>query len=590
MKQPSLIVKNRTPNPENLRQLEQSDVHPLLARLFASRGVNHACELDTRLTQLLPPGSLHGLEDASDLIIQAIEQDLRICIVADYDCDGASACALGVRGLRLLGAKHVNYLVPDRVVDGYGLTPEISRRVRAMGADLLITVDNGIASVEGVRVAKELGMKVLITDHHLPASMLPSADAIVNPNQPNCSFKSKNLSGVGVIFYVLLGTRAKMRAMGKFADTQAPPLKPGLAQPKLDSLLPLVALGSVADVVRLDANNRCLVDQGLKRIQSRQMPIGMQCLFEVAAKDPQKANTQDLGFSIGPRINAAGRLSDMTIGIECLLSDHYDKAIELAKELHQINMDRRSVEASMLEEAWSIASRKSLTQDKPSSAICVHDDQFHEGVVGIVASRIKELYHCPTFVFAPSHQADSHAQRAILKGSGRSVAGFHLKDALDLISKRHPEILVKFGGHAMAAGCTIYANDFHAFESALSQVAHEWLGEYAGQKEVLCDGSLEPENLSIECAQMLQEQVWGQGFEVPLFFDKAHILKQRIVGEKHLALRVRVHNREIDAIVFNRTQSLDSPAQLLYKLDVDTWGGSRKLKLIVDAAFDDPRA
>jgi single-stranded-DNA-specific exonuclease len=585
MKLPSFIVKNRIPNPKSLSQLEQSDVHPLLARLFASRDVNDASDLDTRLTQLLAPSSLLGLEDASTLIVQAIEQDLNVCIVADYDCDGASACALGVRGLRLLGAKHVSYLVPDRVVDGYGLTPEISTRVHAMGADLLITVDNGIASVEGVRVAKELGMQVLITDHHLPASELPSADAIVNPNQPNCSFKSKNLSGVGVMFYVLLGTRAKMRAMGKFTDQHASPLKPSLAQPKLDSLLPLVALGSVADVVRLDANNRCLVDQGLKRIQSRQMPIGMQCLFEVAGKDPEKASTQDLGFSIGPRINAAGRLSDMTIGIECLLSDHYEKALELAKELHQINMDRRSVEASMLEEAWSIASRKSLTRDKHSCAICVHDDQFHEGVVGIVASRIKELYHCPTFVFAPSRQDASHGQRALLKGSGRSVAGFHLKDALDLISKRYPELLVKFGGHAMAAGCTIYADDFHTFESALSQVAHEWQGEHAGQKELLCDGSLEPEHLSLECAQLLQEQVWGQGFESPLFLDTAQILKQRIVGEKHLALRVRVHNKELDAIFFNRTHALDSPSRLLYKLDIDTWGGSPKLKLIVDAAI-----
>ena len=585
------LIKTRPINPKLIWQLEHScldtALHPLMARLFSSRGVVSVLDIDTELKNLFPPEQLLGIDNAANLLISAVLENKSICIVADYDCDGASACALAIRGLRMLGAQRVNYLVPDRVIDGYGLTPEISRRVAASGADVLITVDNGIASIEGVQVAKDLGLQVLITDHHLPAQSLPLADAIVNPNQPGCTFPSKNLSGVGVMFYVLMRVRALMREQGLFDDTKRPQDIPAFIpqlQPKLDTLLPLVALGSVADVVNLDANNRKLVEQGLRRMRVLAMPIGMRCLFEVCEKDPAKATAQDLGFFIGPRINAAGRLSDMTIGIECLISDSYEKASHLASELHQINVQRRSVEAEMLDGAWEIAAEKSLKQSNQNHALCVFDPSFHEGVVGIVASRIKERYQMPTFVFAPSQMNTELGSTPIIKGSGRSVVGFHLRDALDLISKQHPNVLIKFGGHAMAAGCTLLEKDFQIFESALSLVAKSWLGETAGIQEILTDGELEPEYFNIQTVKLLQSQVWGQGFPAPLFCNSAQILKQRIVGEKHLSLRVMIYNKEFDAIWFNHTQSLEGLVELVYKIEIDTWSGSQKLKLYIESA------
>ena len=588
------IIKDRVIDPRLLWQLEQSSaqspIHPLMARLFASRGVGSALDLECDLKNLLPPESLLGMQEAAKLLVEAILNNQSICIVADYDCDGASACALAITGLRLLGAKHVSYLVPDRVVDGYGLTPEISQRVAATGADVLLTVDNGIASVEGVQVAKSLGLQVLITDHHLPGPSIPSADAIVNPNQWGCSFASKNLSGVGVMFYVLLGVRAQMRREGLF-DTQhrnngVSSSHPPHSQPKLDILLPLVALGSVADVVPLDANNRRLVEQGLRRMRALSMPIGLRCLFEVCDKDPEKATAQDIGFFIGPRINAAGRLSDMTIGIECLITNSYEKASQLAQELHKINLQRRSVEAEMLEGAWEIAEQKSLNQTHQNHALCVFDKSFHEGVVGIVASRIKERHHMPTFVFAPSQMNTPQGPISVMKGSGRSIAGFHLRDALDLISKRHPNVLLKFGGHAMAAGCTLLEKDFQVFESALSAIAKSWLGESRGEKEILTDGELESEYFNQETARMIQAQVWGQGFAEPLFCNAVEILKQRILGEKHLSLKVLIHNQECDAIWFNHTETLARRVTMVFKIAIDTWSGTPKLKLYVEAIKD----
>ena len=558
-----------------------------MARLFSSRAVTRYEDLNPDLKYLLPPESLLGMASASALLLEAIHQDKKICIVADYDCDGASACALAIRGLRMLGAQHLSYLVPDRVVDGYGLTPEIARRVALTGAQVLITVDNGIASVEGVQTAKELGLEVLVTDHHLPAQALPSAHAIVNPNQPHCTFESKNLSGVGVMFYVLLGLRALMRETGYFDDTKRgaqnlPPHTPR-TQPKLDTLLPLVALGSVADVVVLDANNRRMVEQGLRRIRTLNMPIGIKCLFEVCGKDPQAATAQDLGYFIGPRINAAGRLADMTIGIECLLSETYETAYTLANELNKINLERRSVEAAMLEGAWEVAEKKSLIQQNKNHAFCLFDESFHEGVVGIVASRIKDHYHMPTFVFAPSQTSTTGGAVRVLKGSGRSVPGFHLRDALDLISKQHPSLLVKFGGHAMAAGCTIEEERLGEFETSLSEVARSWLGSAQGSHEIWTDGELESPYFNLETAQMLQSQVWGQGFPAPLFVGTCEVLRQRIVGEKHLSLRVLIHNQECDAIWFNHTDSLDRHVKLVFRLEIDTWSGSQKLKLHIEA-------
>ena len=433
--------------PRAVWALEQAGVHPLLARLFAARGVNGHDELDDGLARLLPPGSLKGAKEAAMLLADAIAADRRLCIVADYDCDGATACAVAVRGLRLLGAKHVDYLVPDRVVDGYGLTPPIARRVKERGADVLITVDNGIASVEGVAEARALGLKVLVTDHHLPAaptagSALPNADVIVNPNQPGCAFESKSMAGVGVMFYVLLALRAELRQRGTFDAA---------TQPKLDALLPLVALGTVADVVKLDANNRRLVAQGLKRVRAGALQPGLAALFSAAGRQARVATTFDFGFALGPRINAAGRLSDMTLGIECLLTDDAGRAEELARLLDGINRERREIEGGMRDQAFVIA-ESLLAPDgeqagEPPPALCVFDPGFHEGVVGIVASRLKDRLHRPTFVFAASG-APGKANE--LKGSGRSIAGFHLRDALDLVAKRHPGVLLRFGGHALS--------------------------------------------------------------------------------------------------------------------------------------------
>ncbi|MDB5752173.1 MAG: single-stranded-DNA-specific exonuclease RecJ, partial [Ramlibacter sp.] len=416
--------------------LEQAGIHPLLARLYASRGVLGKDELDNGLGRLLPPAAMKGLPQAAALLADAIAAGHRICIVADYDCDGATACAVAVRGLRLLGAQYVDYLVPDRVVDGYGLTAPIAQRVKAQGADVLVTVDNGIASLEGVAAALQLGLQVLVTDHHLPGPVLPAGALIVNPNQPGCDFESKSIAGVGVMFYVLLALRAELRARGVFSEQ---------TQPKLDALLPLVALGTVADVVKLDANNRRLVAQGLKRVRAGALPCGLASLFTVAARKAPVATTFDFGFALGPRINAAGRLADMTLGIECLLTDDPARADELARTLDGINRDRREIEGEMREQAMAIAESLFEEGDEPPPAICVFDPDFHEGVVGIVASRIKDKLHRPTFVFAAS-QAPGREHE--LKGSGRSIPGFHLRDALDLVAKRHPGVLLRFGGHA----------------------------------------------------------------------------------------------------------------------------------------------
>jgi single-stranded-DNA-specific exonuclease len=449
--------------PRSAWALEQAGVHPLLARLYAARGVQGKDELDDGLVRLLAPGTLRGAREAAVLLADAIRDDKRLCVVADYDCDGATACAVAVRGLRLLGAKQVSYLVPDRVIDGYGLTPPIAERVAASGADVLITVDNGIASVEGVAAAKARGLAVLVTDHHLPGPALPAADVMVNPNQPGCEFESKSIAGVGVMFYVLLALRSELRARAVFDVA---------TQPKLDALLPLVALGTVADVVRLDANNRRLVAQGLRRIRKGSMPAGVAALFKAAGRNAAAATTFDFGFALGPRINAAGRLADMTLGIECLLTEDAARADELARLLDGINRERRDIEGGMREQALMLAETLFDESQAPPAAISVFGADFHEGVVGIVASRLKDRFHRPAFVFAAS-AADGKSHE--LKGSGRSIPGFHLRDALDLVAKRHPGVLLRFGGHAMAAGCTVAEEHFETFERALAQVAMEWL-------------------------------------------------------------------------------------------------------------------
>jgi len=457
------------------------------------------------------------------------------------------------------------------VADGYGLSAPIARRVKERGADVLITVDNGIASVDGVAEAKALGLSVLVTDHHLPGPELPAADAIVNPNQPGCTFESKSMAGVGVMFYVLLALRSELRARGVFDAA---------TQPKLDPLLPLVALGTVADVVRLDANNRRLVAQGLKRIRAGAMPAGIAALFHAAGRKAPQATTFDFGFALGPRINAAGRLADMTLGIECLLTDDPGRAAQLAAQLDSINRERREIEGGMREQAMLMAESLFDESEAPPPAVSVFDPDFHEGVVGIVASRIKDKLHRPTFVFAASSEGGK------LKGSGRSIPGFHLRDALDLVAKRHPGVVLKFGGHAMAAGCTVAEEAFTVFEQALAQVAQEWLDASTLTRRIETDGPLAPEYCRAEIVDTLHREVWGQGFAPPTFSEEVQVVSQRLVGEakNHLSIKLVHQGHPVDAIWFGRTEPLPARVLLAFRLDVNEWKGERRVQFLVEGA------
>ena len=570
---PTLLTRDAPPRAA--WTLEQAGLSPLLARLFAARGVRSPEELDAGLDKLLPPEGLKGIAAAAALLADAIQQGERVCLVADYDCDGATACAVALRGLRLLGARPdtLHYVVPDRAIHGYGLTPAIVDLALPLQPQLLMTVDNGIASLAGVAHAKAQGLKVLVTDHHLPALVdevvqLPEADALVNPSQPGCSFESKHLAGVGVAFYVLLAVRGELRRRGAYE---------GREQPRLDGLLDLVALGTVADVVRLDANNRRLVAQGLRRMRAGRMQPGVAALFTAAGRDAARANTFDLGFALGPRINAAGRLSDMTVGIECLLCEDPARALELARLLDTINRERREIEAGMREQAEAqLARLQTRLEQQTPPALVIFDEDFHEGVVGIVASRIKDAAHRPTFVLARG--ADGQ-----LKGSGRSINGFHLRDALDLISKRHPELLKKFGGHAMAAGCTLAEGGVETFRQALTQVAAEWLDEAALQRTLRTDGPLPAEAFNAQTVQELEAQVWGQAFEAPLFCDEVQIVAQRIVGERHLKLRVRQGGLLRDAIWFGHTDPVPEQARMAYRLSLDEYQGQQRVQMVVEA-------
>jgi single-stranded-DNA-specific exonuclease len=554
--------------------LEEQGLDPLRARLFAARGVRSRTELDPDLAQLAPPHLLKGSAQAAQGLADAIAAGQRLCVVADYDCDGATACALLLRGLVMLGAapEQVDYVVPDRAVHGYGLTPAIVDLAMAVRAQVLITVDNGIASLEGVAHAKSLGLNVIVTDHHLCAQddsgavLLPVADAIVNPNQPGCEFPSKSLAGVGVAFYLLLALRAEQRNRGAFTT-----------QPRLDGLLDLVALGTVADVVPLDANNRRLVAQGLKRIRAGHMQAGVRALFQVAGRDAQRASSQDFGFALGPRINAAGRLADMRLGIECLRTDDPARALAIAQQLDAINRERRAVEADMKAVSEDLLTHM-MPRGEPPPAVVLFDEAFHEGVVGIVAGRVKEALHRPTFVFARG--ADGR-----LKGSGRSIPGLHLRDALDLLAKRCPGLLAKFGGHAMAAGCTLARDDVSAFETALQAIARDGLQPEQLSRILRHDGSLSGPMLSLEQAQGLASEVWGQAFEPPLFVDEFSVLQQRMVGSGHLKLRLQ-HSSGVqaEAIWFRRADPLPpGPVKLAYRLDADTYQGQSRLQLLVEA-------
>jgi single-stranded-DNA-specific exonuclease len=545
--------------------LRQDGVHPVLARLYASRGLTDKRELSSELGSLMAPAGLLHIDAAAVFLADAIAANKKMTIVADYDCDGATACAVALRGLRAMGAT-VDYIVPNRFEYGYGLTPEIvALTAREKAPDIIITVDNGIASIDGCLAAKKLGIDVVVTDHHLPADTLPDARVIVNPNQPECGFPSKHLAGVGVVFYVLLALRAELRRRGVF-DAQT--------QPKLDNLLDLVALGTVADVVRLDANNRILVAQGLKRMRAGRMHAGVAALFRVAGREARTASPFDLGFAVGPRLNAAGRLDDMSLGIECLTTDDEGRAWQIAQQLNEINLKRREIEAEMQD-----AALMHLDDYEPadSSTISVVDADWHQGVIGIVASRLKEKFFRPTITFAPGAEG-------WLKGSGRSIPGFHLRDALDLVSKRAPALIDKFGGHAMAAGLTIRAVDFEAFAKAFEEVGRAWLSVQQLERVIETDGPLEDAYYTTEFIGLVDGQVWGQGFAPPLFCDEFRVVSQRILKDRHLKLQLERNGMRYDAIWFGHTASLGERARVAFRLDANEYNGVTKVQLMVEYA------
>ncbi|WP_076591804.1 single-stranded-DNA-specific exonuclease RecJ [Herminiimonas arsenitoxidans] len=546
-------------------RMHQSGVHPVMARLYAARGLLDMKELTSELTALIPPPGLLKIDVAATFLADAIAAKKKLVIVADYDCDGATACAVALRGLRSMGAI-VDFIVPNRFEYGYGLTPEIvALAVREKSPDIIVTVDNGIASIDGVAEANRRGIDVVVTDHHLPADTLPAARVIVNPNQPDCGFPSKNLAGVGVMFYVLLALRAEMRKRGIF-DAQT--------QPKLDALLDLVALGTVADVVKLDANNRILVAQGLKRMRAGRMHAGVAALFRAAGREGRRASPFDLGFALGPRLNAAGRLSDMSLGIECLTTDDEGRAWAIAQQLDEINRERRTIEADMQDTALILLENFN-PQDK--TTISVFDPTWHQGVIGIVASRLKDKFYRPTITFAD-------AGDGWIKGSGRSIAGFHLRDALDLVSKHAPTLIDKFGGHAMAAGLTIRADALDAFTQAFEAVGKNWLNPNQLERVVETDGPLESAYFTTQFIELMEAQVWGQGFAPPLFCDEFRVVNQRILKERHLKLTLEKDGQSYDAIWFGHIDSLPARAKVAYRLDANEFNGRTRVQLLVEHA------
>ena len=535
---------------------------PRLARLYAARGLTAIEELATTFQALAAPDRLHHIDDAARLLADAIAAGEKLLIVADYDADGATACAVGVKALRMFGA-NVDYLVPNRFEHAYGLSPEIVREAAKRSPSLLITVDNGIAAVEGIAEANRLGMRVLVTDHHLPGAVRPAAACIVNPNQEGCGFPSKNLAGVGVIFYVMLALRAELRRRGAFAA------KP---EPNLAELLDLVALGTVADVVRLDANNRILVTQGLARIRAGRASPGIAALLEIAGRTARTAGAYDLGFAAGPRLNAAGRLDDMSLGIECLIATDNARALELAGQLDKLNRERREIEGEM--QASALAMAETLEAGE-GYTLSIHHPEWHGGVVGILASRLKDRFHRPVFAFAN----DSGGR---LKGSGRSIAGLHLRDALDRVDKRHPGMLERFGGHAAAAGATLPAARFDDFRAAFEAVARELLTPADLQQRLETDGELEAAEMTYDFARLLKEQVWGQGFPEPRFVGRFAVEAQKVVGERHSRLTLARGGLRFGAIRFGSAEPLPASVDAVYRLDVNEYQGSASLQLVVE--------
>ena len=560
-------IKQRQYDKKIADDMADQGVNPLLARLYAARGVIDKDELETSLTQIIPPEQLTNSGKMGKLLADAIAANKRILVIGDYDADGATATAVAVKGLRqfctiLKSGAQVDFLVPNRFEYGYGLTPEIVALAGTLKPDILITVDNGIASVDGVAAANLLGLQVLITDHHLPADNTPAAACIVNPNQQGCKFPSKNLAGVGVMFYVLLALRAELRSRGAFEN------KP---EPNLTELLDLVALGTVADLVKLDANNRILVEQGLRRIRAGACCAGITALLKIAGRTPEKTSAQDLGFYVGPRLNAAGRLDDMRLGIACLLAETEVDALQKAQTLHELNMERRNIEADMQDSALLALENIDVADN---FSLSIYNADYHQGVIGILASRLKEKYHRPTIVFAD-------AGDGTVKGSGRSIVNFHLRDALDLVTKRHPQLIIKFGGHAMAAGLSIKQADFAQFQGAFEVVARELLTEADLQAVIETDGNLNANEMNLQTAQMLAMQVWGQGFASPLFYDDFKVINQRVVGEKHLKLILEKDQRRFDAIYFNCTEVSSENISAAYTLEANEYKGLQTVQLQV---------
>ncbi|MCL4748251.1 MAG: single-stranded-DNA-specific exonuclease RecJ [Burkholderiaceae bacterium] len=559
-----LPITTRDAPPQAETRLAEAGLHRVLARVYAARGVTDPDEFRHDLASLLAPREMHAIGAAAALLADTIDAQRAIAIVADYDCDGASACAVAMRGLASMGAR-VDYLVPNRFEHGYGLTPEIVELIAAhprIGCPaLIVTVDNGIASVEGVARARALGIDVLVTDHHLPGDTLPDATVIVNPNQPGCAFPSKNLAGVGVMFYVLLALRAELRRRGRFAKG-----------PALQSLLDLVALGTVADLVRLDRNNRLLVAAGLRRIRAGQASPGLSALLAVAGSDPRRASCADLGFAAGPRINAAGRLADITLGIECLIADDAGRARALAQQLDEINRARREIESQMREQAL-----EDVEESPPSGkSLVVFRPAWHEGVVGLVASRLKDRHHRPTVAFAPSA-----AEPGMLRGSGRSIAGIHLRDVLDLVAKREPATIARFGGHAMAAGLTLAHAALARFTLAFERAVGDLADAGCFDQQLLTDGPVPPEAIDLGLVEAIDLGVWGQGFPAPLFSDQVEVISQRLVKERHLKLELRLGTRRYRAIAFGRTEPLPRRASIAFTLARNDYGGAARVELVV---------
>lgn len=558
------------------------DSHPVLDRIYRARGITSPDQLDRSLRLLHPFSLLSGIQKGVELLYQVFQDQQSILVVGDFDADGATSCALAVRGLRKLGVTAVDYLIPNRFEYGYGLTPEIVAVAADKNPHLIITVDNGISSIDGVKAANQRGIKVLVTDHHLPGHELPEAETIINPNLAGDKFPSKNLAGVGTIFYLMMALRAYLREQGWFVENK-------LAEPNLAELLDLVALGTVADVVPLDHNNRIMVTQGLARIRSDRCCPGISAIAKIAGKQPCHMVAADLGFAVGPRLNAAGRIRDMSMGVECLLTDDWDTAMDLAAQLNSLNLERRSIENNMKGKAFEILNKLKLDkQENMPVALCLYHEDWHQGVMGVLASRLKDKYHRPVVIFAGANQQSEQGDD-LIKGSARSVTEVHIRDAIEAVETNNPGLVIKYGGHAMAAGLTLKKQDFAKFNTAFVEEIKKTLGEVELVNVVLSDGELTESEMCLSLAEQIRAAgPWGKGFPDPIFDGVLDVLERRIVGENHLKLKLRLPNTQavVDAIAFNNTdknwpEGVKS-VQVAYKLDVNIYRGVRNMQLMID--------